>query len=229
MHDRRIAARHLARWTTSPHTPGALRAGFCRKSSTLARLGRSVVVTSFCSVPMPRVNLATKTATPADTGAFVREHQTAVWRYLRLLGADPATADDLLQETFLRFLRRPTTHPDSGAILRTIARGLWIDRHRWLQRRRVVQWAEHVDEALATTADSGQEPWLDALHACRDKLAERARRALDLAYRDGLGRQEVADALELAPNTVRNLLAQTRQVLRSCIEKRIRAGEGAER
>ncbi|MCB9887452.1 MAG: sigma-70 family RNA polymerase sigma factor [Planctomycetes bacterium] len=175
---------------------------------------------------MPRVQLATQGSTSADAGAFVREHQTAVWRYLRLLGADPATADDLLQETFLRFLRRPGPHPDSGAILRTIARGLWIDRHRWLQRRRVVQWAEHVDEALARAVDPDQDLWLDALHACRDKLAARARCALDLAYRDGLGRQQVADQLGLSPNTVRNLLAQTREVLRQCIEKRVRECEG---
>ncbi len=176
---------------------------------------------------MPRVPLAPP-APPPDVGAFVREHQTAVWRYLRLLGADPATADDLLQETFLRLLRRPAPHPDIGAILRTIARGLWVDRHRWLQRRRVVQWAEQVDEALASAADADRELWLDALHACRDKLKQRARRALDLAYRDGLGRQAVADELGLSPNTVRNLLAQTREVLRSCIEKRIRASEGGE-
>lgn len=178
---------------------------------------------------MPRVPLATQASTPADAGAFVREHQTAVWRYLRLLGADPATADDLLQETFLRLLRRPGPHHDPAAILRTIARGLWIDRHRWLQRRRFVQWAEHLDEALARAAAPDQDLWLDALHACRDKLAERARRALDLAYRDGLGRQQVADQLGLSPNTVRNLLAQTREVLRQCIEKRIRESEGGER
>lgn len=178
---------------------------------------------------MPRVQLATQGSTPADAGSFVREHQTAVWRYLRLLGADPATADDLLQDTFLRFLRRPAPHTDTGAILRTIARGLWIDRHRWLQRRRVVQWAEQVDEALATATDPGQDLWLDALYGCRDKLAGRARRALDLAYRDGLGRQAVADAMGLAANTVRNLLARTREVLRSCIEKQIRGSEGGER
>lgn len=168
----------------------------------------------------------TPTATDAET--FVREHQAGVWRYLRLLGANAADADDLLQETFLRFLARHTGHPAAAAVLRTIARGLWIDRHRWLRRRSAVQWADEVDAAVAPTPDDeAQEQWLDALRVCRTKLGERAQRALELAYRDGLGRPEVARALGLAPNTVRNLLASARQALRQCIEKRIR-GDGGE-
>lgn len=159
---------------------------------------------------------------------FVREHQAGVWRYLRLLGADPEDADDLLQETFLRCLRRGAPPPTPGALLRTIARGLWIDRHRWHQRRRVRQWSEEVDAALASVpGDAHQDQWLEALRGCRDKLTERARRALDLAYRDGLGRQAMADALGLAPNTVRNLLAQARDTLRQCIEMRVADPRGA--
>lgn len=162
-----------------------------------------------------------------DAEAFVREMQPGIWRYLRLLGASATDADDLLQETFLRFLRRTAPHPAAAAVLRTIARGLWVDRHRWLQRRRAVQWADQVDAAVAATPND--DPWLEALDRCRAKLSERARRALDLAYRDGLGRLDVARELGLAPNTVRNLLARSRDQLRQCIEQRIQDGEGEPR
>jgi RNA polymerase sigma-70 factor (ECF subfamily) len=164
-----------------------------------------------------------------DAESIVREHQAGVWRYLRLLGAAASDADDLLQETFLRFLRRAPHHRSVAAALRTIARGLWIDRHRWLRRRRAVRWAEQVDVALAATVDSDQDLWLEALHECRAKLTERARRALELAYRDGRGRNEVASVLGLAPNTVRNLLAATRDILRQCIEKRVGDAEAGTR
>jgi len=166
------------------------------------------------------------TATPhpapaADVESLVRAHQDGVWRYLRLLGATAADADDLLQETFLAFLRRPRA-ADATALLRTIARGFWIDRHRWLSRRRAVDWADELDHSLATaTNDPHLERWLDALEACREALSDRPRRALELAYRDGRGRKEVAAELGLAPNTVRNLLARTREVLRRCIEQRM--------
>jgi RNA polymerase sigma-70 factor, ECF subfamily len=158
----------------------------------------------------------------SDPERFVRDHQTSLWRYLRLLGANAADAEDLLQETFLRFLRRTEPHPAAAAALRTIARGLWIDRQRWLRRSRAVQWADELDRTLSTpAADRGHELWLDALAECRGKLTERARTALELAYRDGLGRDQIAATIGLAANTIRNLLAAARDALRQCIEQRL--------
>lgn len=63
-------------------------------------------------VPQPRA---------ADSFAqLIRQHQSAVWGYLRVLGADSATAGDLTQETFLR------VHPAAGS-----ASGRsWISRRR---------------------------------------------------------------------------------------------------
>lgn len=197
---------------------------------TIQRHGRLSSVANLHPPPNPA---ALRTAPPQPMSAleaFVRDHQAGVWRYLRLLGAPAADADDLLQETFLRFLARTEPHPAAPAMLRTIARGLWVDRHRWLQRHRARAWALDVDHALAAVAtDDHQERWLDALRECRAKLTERARRALDLAYRDGCGRDAMAHELGLAPNTVRNLLASTRELLRQCIERRIHDSDGAAR
>ena len=188
--------------------------------------GRSVIVTYLAP---PHMTRRPKTAAPPvadDPESFVRAHQAGVWRYLRLLGASATDADDLLQETFLAVLRKDLPGEGATPLLRTIARGLWIDRHRWLARRRAVAWAEGVDAALAAAPrDVHLEHWLDALAACREELGERPRRALELTYRDGLGRPEVAAALGLAPNTVRNLLARTRDALRRCIGRRMADGD----
>jgi len=160
-----------------------------------------------------------------DPESFVREHQAGIWRYLRLLGATGADADDLVQETFLTFLRKSSPDADAWPLLRTIARGLWIDRQRWLARRRAVEWAEQLDSALAAApADVHLESWLDALASCREQLDERAQRALTMTYCEGLGRRDVARELGVAPNTARNLLAQTRKVLRTCIESKMTDG-----
>lgn len=177
---------------------------------------------------MPRVPPVEPRGKP-DAESLIREHQVEIWRYLRLLGASAADADDLLQETFLRLLRRTVDPRAIRATLRTIARGLWVDRHRWLQRRRAVRWADEVERAVAATSDTNQDLWLEALGACREKLTDRARRALELAYCHGRGRNEMARELGLAPNTVRNLLATTREVLRQCIEKRVGLEQGDER
>ena len=160
-----------------------------------------------------------------STVAFVREHQGGLWRYVRLLGASTHDAEDLVQETFVALLRRNERPTAPTALLRTIARGLWIDRHRWLARRRAVEIATEVDALLAPEAsDPHLDEWLQALAHCRERLAERSRMALDLAYRDGRDRNAIAAALGIAANTVRNLLATTRRVLANCIENH-RQGE----
>lgn len=166
-----------------------------------------------------------------DVEVFVRAHQTGVWRYLRLLGAESADAEDLLQETFLRFFRTSTPEPENLPLLRRIARGLWIDRQRWLKRRRTIAWADHIDSALAERAFAGRAfagsgdalegPWLDALATCRERLPARSRRAVELCYRDGLDRSAIGRELGLADNTVRNVLAKARASLRGCIEQRL--------
>ncbi|MCR9248381.1 MAG: sigma-70 family RNA polymerase sigma factor [bacterium] len=171
--------------------------------------------------PQPRP--AAATAPRVDPAGFIAAHQAGIWRYLRLLGAPATEADDVVQDTFLTFLRRHEARADATPLLRTIARGLWIDRQRWLARRRAVERAAAVDELLAPESgrdDPTMTGWLAALASCRESLAPRTQRALDLAYRDGLGRQRIADELGVAANTVRNLLARTRQSLRECIDRK---------
>jgi hypothetical protein len=46
----------------------------------------------------------------AELAALIGTHQHMVWRYLRLLGADPHEADDLMQDTFRR-VGSPSTGP----------------------------------------------------------------------------------------------------------------------
>jgi len=157
-----------------------------------------------------------------DPEAFVRRFQASIWRYLRLLGAQPTDAEDLTQETFLRFLAEHPPSLDAAPLLRTMARGLWVDQQRWYRRRRTRDSAERIEELIGdAAADLTGDRWLDALARCRQTLSDRARLALDLFYRDRGGRVAVAERLELTEHGARNLLARTRQALRDCIEQRL--------
>ncbi len=53
--------------------------------------------------------------------AIVRAHQAEIYRYLRYLGADNASAEDLVQDTFLTALKKGIPNADN---IRT--RSAWL-------------------------------------------------------------------------------------------------------
>ena len=64
-----------------------------------------------------------------DPEALVNRHVRAVWRYLRMHGADPHEADDLTQEAFVVALQKGAAHLDPAAtatFLRRTARFLFL-------------------------------------------------------------------------------------------------------
>ena len=160
-----------------------------------------------------------------DVARLVREHQAGVWRYLRVLGCPAAEAEDLTQETFLAVLTRPFhdyNRQATAAYLRQVARNLFISG-----RRRAVAVAE-LDEAEAAwlrwaVKDDGRE-LLDALHACLQKLTDRARQALDLRFGRQAARAEIAAALGLSEDGAKNLMQRAKQQLRACVEKAVAGG-----
>lgn len=157
---------------------------------------------------------------PPPIEDFIREHQTGIWRYLRLLGAEPGTGDDLTQEAFLVAMRRGVLR--QGFALRT-ARHLWLRSQRNDLRR-----AEHLAE-IATRlwqdeyASDGGSRVMEALQDCVELLDGRARQCITRAYRDGASRSELAHELGLQENGVKTLLQRVRAQLRSCIEGKMKA------
>ena len=157
--------------------------------------------------------------------AFVRRHQTGLWRFLRVLGCRGQRAEEIAQDALVVALGRGQQHEPpaaAAAFLRQTAKHLWLREQR-ADRRRAVRHAAAA-EALWTrqlARDDG-DSWLQALDECVAQLPERSRRALDLAYRDGLCRQQLAQALGLGEHGARTPLQRLRARLRDCIERRRR-------
>lgn len=166
------------------------------------------------SVPMTRGD---------DLEAIVRRHQRALWRYLRALGAEPGTADDLLQDTFLVALRAGLADRGPAAVatfLRQTARHLFLRRRRD-QGRREELLVELADRLWQQDCSDDGEQWLAALRACVDALDGRPRDVVRLFYAEGKDRVAVAAALGMQENGVKTLLQRVRAVLRGCVEQRI--------
>ncbi len=152
----------------------------------------------------------------------IDRHRTAVWRYLRMLGASAGEADDLCQEAMLVGCARTfADDTEARAFLRGVAKNQWLRSRRWWHRRREREVATAVDELWSATAehDDGAE-LIERLRDCLSSLQARTRRALDLHYRDGLDWRAVAAQLGMKANGMKTLVQRARQALRTCIERR---------
>jgi RNA polymerase sigma-70 factor (ECF subfamily) len=168
-----------------------------------------------------------QTAKPLDLASLVLRHQAGVWRYVRFLGADTAEADDLTQETFLALARAEFVERDerqTAGYLRVVARNQLLALRRKQNREIGTVELEAADSVWAAAAgpDGSLAGYLDALCDCLSQLEGRARDAIDLFYRECAGREAIAARLEMQPDGVKTLLRRTRQVLRECVERKLK-------
>lgn len=147
--------------------------------------------------------------------AFYDRTARPVWAYLRRLTGDPAAADDLLQETYFRFLR--------------VSRGFESDAHRLhylfkvaasvasdSYRRRRPEF-----EAFAETADAAPDPADPAASIERRtdvsramaRLRPRDREMLWLAYAQGSTHDEIARRYGVGRPSIKVMLARARRRL----------------
>jgi RNA polymerase sigma-70 factor (ECF subfamily) len=163
---------------------------------------------------------------PMTPVELVQAHQAEIWRYLRFLGCDPSRADDLAQEVFVAVLAKPPAQrstAETRAYLRTIARHqfLLVIRRRDRHAKEVELEAAEAVWAEAHPADGGNA-YLDALGECLEKLEGRAKQVVDLHYREHHGRAEIAARLEMTADGVKSLLRRTRDILRQCVEAKVK-------
>ena len=144
--------------------------------------------------------------------AFFRQAAGPLRAYVVRVTGNAATADDIVQEAFLRLLRSPppTREPhELRAFLFRIASNLMNDH--WRQRRREpVAGDARAPEPSVAPRDI---PLRVDMARTFEQLRPRQRQLLWLAYVEGAGHREIADALGLRPRSVRVLLYRARHKL----------------
>ncbi len=163
--------------------------------------------------------------TVIDPVRLIETHQAGVWRYLRVLGCDPALADDLTQETFVRILERPfecINETATAAYLRRTAHNLYISLKRKEGKFADVEQVEELAGEWSRWADHDNgEELLAALRECLQGLTDRARMALEMRFRDRQSRTAIAAALEITEHGAKNLMQRAKRQLRQCIEGKL--------
>jgi RNA polymerase sigma-70 factor, ECF subfamily len=169
-------------------------------------------------------------------------YQNRLYRYLLRLVREPAEAEDLFQQTWLRVVEKIRSFDASrnfDAWLFTLARNLAIDH---LRRIRPQSLDESLDEPLAdgwhseTAVDrissKDQSPLDHALAAERRAEISEAMAALPMIYRevitlrfeDEMKIEEIAQVTAVPVSTAKSRLRRSLEQLRSALEARYPGG-----
>ncbi len=174
-------------------------------------------------------DLSRADATREDCAEFVLDEEAFValynrtarglWIYLARVAGDRQLADDLLQETYYRFLRSRTAYESESHrrnSLYRIATNLALDfRRRKLSRPAAAILPEEMERIAAAGAGAAERA-VDLTRAM-ERLKPRERAMLWLAYAEGATYQEVAETLGLRPASMKILLFRARRKLASLL------------
>lgn len=146
---------------------------------------------------------------------FYERSARSLWAYLARVSADPALADDLVQESYLRFLTADRL-PDLAAEGEQAARrylfriGSNLLRDHW-RRPHAEPLETAPPEVFAEPAGVEASESRMALGPALCQLRPRDRQILWLAYAEGYSHREIAEATGLASASVRLLLFRARR------------------
>lgn len=150
----------------------------------------------------------------AEFEAFYLRTSHALHGYLCRLSRDPATADELLQEAYIRMINAPAM--DEGqrkAYLYTTATNILRDRWRRLKREK--EWSElnpateHVRQNLSLPMD---------MATIFEELSAQERAVLWLAHVEELSHKEIGAILGVKEKSVRVLVFRAREKAKHLLE-----------
>jgi RNA polymerase sigma factor (sigma-70 family) len=138
--------------------------------------------------------------------AIIRRHQNSLLNFFRRLGAN-TESEDLVQEVFLRLYRyrdRYVHNAKFTTFLYTLARHVWADRWRKLQR--ILRIEERAKHELPTETDGNLGQVRDAMdvqHALA-QLPDKLRIVLVMSIYQGLRYNEIGEVLGIPEGTVKS-------------------------
>lgn len=147
--------------------------------------------------------------------AFYQRTARQVWAYLARVSGSPALADDLVQESYLRFLSAAVPWRDGEVACRRYLFRIATNLLRDHWRRPQAMQLEDVPEAALPfiSTDSDHIDSQAVLGPALAQLKPRERQLLWLAYAEGYSHREIAAITGLAAPGIRLLLFRARHKL----------------
>ena len=166
---------------------------------------------------------------PMDSEAFAGFYERSarsLWAYLARVGGDAALADDLMQESYVRFLTAAYPADGEVAMRRYLFRiGTNLLRDHW-RRQRSTSIDDVPEERFATSSDAARTEAEAVLGPALKQLRPRDRQLLWLAYAEGYNHREIAEVMGLASASIRLLLFRARRKAADALRAAPGAGAG---
>jgi RNA polymerase sigma-70 factor (ECF subfamily) len=162
---------------------------------------------------------------PADVGECFEAHRARVYRWAYAMCARHEDALDIVQEVFLRMLRRPpevSTVAAAIAWLRQVTSRVVIDRWRAESSRSAAQ-REYVPQTSVEGSAEGRET-TEHLRAAIETLSQQQRLVLMAKTYDRMTFQQIADELGIAVPTAKTHYLRALSTVRERLDIDIQAG-----
>jgi len=149
---------------------------------------------------------------------LVHAYSSWLHRYAYSLAGDSATAEDLVQETYLRAWRFMDSLKEEKAAKSWLTTILRRENARRFERKRLEYSDVDLDSLPATQSDFDTRPEVLALRIALKRLPVTYREPLILQVLEGYTLEDIAQIMSLPRNTVATRLHRARQRLKQQLE-----------
>lgn len=168
---------------------------------------------------------------------LIEQHKDRLVNYLTRLSGDREVAEDLAQETFLRFFQSRSRYREEGklsAYLFRIAGNLLRTRERQRRRRKLLQsiflrGSEHLIEQPSQGRETARRELRDELQRALAQLPMEFRVPVVLAEVEGWSYREIAELLDCREGTVKSRIFRGKERLRAALAPARRESKGTNR
>jgi RNA polymerase sigma-70 factor (family 1) len=152
---------------------------------------------------------------------FYIEYREFLYRFFIKHVKIPALAEDFAQDVFIKFWQKKDqtdSVENMDAWLYTLAKNHLMDHYRKLATEKKYQdmvWQEMERHSDNVIQDIYKQELEDKIAVLLKKLPPRQKEIYDLSREKGMSLEEIAEVLNISPNTAKNHLVQALKVLRT--------------
>ncbi|MEJ2099263.1 MAG: RNA polymerase sigma factor [Desulfobacterales bacterium] len=151
-------------------------------------------------------------------GSFYKDYQKTLFNYLMRMTGDYDLANDIMQESFTRYLENYAEQLQNVSILFTIARNALFDHSR-VRGRNVQLGEDPIDDSDSQEYGLMVKQEYQHVIAAMQRLQEGERDILALAITDGISYRDIAAIVGISVENVKVKVHRIRLKLKKILQK----------